>query len=109
MTTSEGTPDDSVMTTSTAEASVLNELVAYLRDRRSELRAEWTRRIADAQLLSVMAPSEISSEVTAVYDNYVDALETGSVETLRPTRATFPNGSSRGASRPTRCSGSSSC
>ena len=83
MTTSEGTPDDSVMTTSTAEASVLNELVAYLRDRRSELRAEWTRRIADAQLLSVMAPSEISSEVTAVYDNYVDALETGSVETLQ--------------------------
>jgi rsbT co-antagonist protein RsbR len=83
VTTSEGTPDDSVMTTSTAEASVLNELVAYLRDRRSELRAEWTRRIADAQLLSVMAPSEISSEVTAVYDNYVDALETGSVETLQ--------------------------
>jgi rsbT co-antagonist protein RsbR len=71
------------MTTSTAEASVLNELVAYLRDRRSELRAEWTRRITDAQLLSVMAPSEISSEVTAVYDNYVDALETGSVETLQ--------------------------
>ena len=30
-----------------------------------------------------MTPSEISSEVTAVYDNYVDALETGSVGTLQ--------------------------
>ena len=41
------------------------------------------RRITDAQLLSVMTPDEIFSEVTAVYDNYVDALETGSVETLQ--------------------------
>src|SRR5438045_3832581 len=30
-----------------------------------------------------MTPDEIFSEVTAVYDNYVDALETGSVETLQ--------------------------
>jgi rsbT co-antagonist protein RsbR len=30
-----------------------------------------------------MSPDEIFSEVTAVYDNYVDALETGSVETLQ--------------------------
>ena len=30
-----------------------------------------------------MTPDEIFSEVTAVYDNYVDALETGSVEALR--------------------------
>jgi len=30
----------------------------------------------------VMTPDEIFSEVTAVYDNYVDALETGSVEAL---------------------------
>jgi rsbT co-antagonist protein RsbR len=83
VTTSEGTPDHKVMPTSTAEAPVLTELVAYLRERRSELRAEWTRRITDGQLLSVMTPSEISSEATAVYDNYVDALETGSIETLQ--------------------------
>ena len=83
MTTTEGTPDRKPAAASTAEASVLKELVAYLRDDRSDLRAEWTRRITDAQLLSVMTPSEISSEVTAVYDNYVDALETGSVETLQ--------------------------
>jgi rsbT co-antagonist protein RsbR len=30
-----------------------------------------------------MTPDEIFSEVTAVYDNYVDVLETGSVETLQ--------------------------
>ena len=42
-----------------------------------------SRRITDAQLLRVMTPEEIFSEVTAVYDNYVDALETGSVETLQ--------------------------
>jgi len=83
VTTTEGTPDRKPAAASTAEASVLKELVAYLRDDRSDLRAEWTRRITDAQLLSVMTPSEISSEVTAVYDNYVDALETGSVETLQ--------------------------
>ncbi|MGN6168549.1 MAG: STAS domain-containing protein [Solirubrobacteraceae bacterium] len=64
------------------EAS-LEELVAYLRDKRSELREQWASRISEAQLLRVMSQEEIFSEVTAVYDNYVDALETGSVETLQ--------------------------
>jgi rsbT co-antagonist protein RsbR len=73
---------------SLAEASevddpLLSELVAYLRERRSVLREEWAARITRAQLLRVMTPEEVFSEVTAVYDNYVDALETGSVETLR--------------------------
>ena len=40
-------------------------------------------RISEAELLRVMRDEEIFSEVTAVYDNYVDALETGSVETLQ--------------------------
>jgi len=65
------------------ESSSLHELVASLRDRRSELREQWAERITDAQLLRVMTPDEIFSEVTAVYDNYVDALETGSFETLQ--------------------------
>jgi rsbT co-antagonist protein RsbR len=63
--------------------SLLHELVEYLRQNRTELREEWVRRITDAQLLSVMTPEEIFSEVTSVYDNYVDTLETGSVETLQ--------------------------
>ena len=62
---------------------LLQELVAYLRDNRGELREEWARRITDAQLLRAMTPQEIFLEVTAVYDNYVTALETGSVETLQ--------------------------
>ncbi len=62
---------------------LLHELIAYLRDNRTKLREEWVERISQAQLLRVMTPKEIFSEVTAVYDNYVDALETGSVETLQ--------------------------
>jgi rsbT co-antagonist protein RsbR len=66
-----------------ADPSLLHELVDYLRQSRTELREEWVRRITDAQLLGVMTPDEIFSEVTSVYDNYVDTLETGSVERLQ--------------------------
>ena len=62
--------------------SLLHELVEHLRQHLTPLREEWTRRITEAQLLSVMTADEIFSEVTAVYDNYVDALETGSIEAL---------------------------
>lgn len=64
------------------DPQLLRELVTHLRQDRTPLREEWTRRITEAQLLGVMTPDEIFSEVTAVYDNYVDALETGSVEAL---------------------------
>ena len=63
--------------------TLLHELVDYLRQNRGALSEEWARRITDAQLLRVMTAQEIFSEVTAVYDNYVTALETGSVETLQ--------------------------
>ena len=62
---------------------LLQELVAYLRENRGDLREEWARRISDAELLGVMSEDEIFSEATEVYDNYVDALETGSIETLQ--------------------------
>jgi rsbT co-antagonist protein RsbR len=62
---------------------LLHQLVAHLHERRSDLREKWAGRITDAQLLRAMTPQEIFSEVTAVYDNYVTALETGSVETLQ--------------------------
>ena len=62
---------------------ILHELVGHLRNERTALRQEWARRITDASLLSVMTPAEVFSEVTAAYDNYVSALETGSVETLQ--------------------------
>jgi rsbT co-antagonist protein RsbR len=68
---------------STEASSLLQELVGYLRDNRTELREEWARRISEAELLGVMSDEEIFSEATEVYDNYVDALETGSIDTLQ--------------------------
>jgi rsbT co-antagonist protein RsbR len=65
------------------ESSLLPEVVSYLRDSGKQLREEWVRRITDAELLHAMSAEEIDNEVTAVYDNYVDTLETGSVETLQ--------------------------
>ena len=65
------------------DAALLGELVAYLREHRPQLREAWVERITEAQLLRVMTSEEVFTEMTAVYDNYVDALETGSVETLR--------------------------
>jgi rsbT co-antagonist protein RsbR len=62
---------------------LLPELVAHLRESRSQLRKEWATRITDAHLLTSMTPKEIFSEATAVYDNYVGVLETGSVEALQ--------------------------
>lgn len=64
-------------------ATLLPQLVAHLREHRSVLREEWARRINDAHLLSAMTPQEVFSEVTSVYDNYVEVLETGSVDELR--------------------------
>jgi rsbT co-antagonist protein RsbR len=64
-------------------AMLLRELVGHLRQNRSQLREEWARRIAEAQLLTAMSAEEIFSEATSVYDNYVEVLETGSVEALQ--------------------------
>ncbi|WCB93795.1 RsbT co-antagonist protein RsbRA [Baekduia alba] len=61
----------------------LQELVAYLREHRTKLREAWAQRISDAELLQVMSDEEIFTEATEVYDNYMDALESGSVENLQ--------------------------
>src|ERR1051326_6549237 len=68
---------------SETSAALLRELVAHLRQNRTQLREEWARRITDAQLLTAMSKEEIFSEATSVYDNYVEVLETGSVEALQ--------------------------
>jgi rsbT co-antagonist protein RsbR len=62
---------------------LLQELVAHLRENRTDLREAWARRISAANLLQVMSDEEIFSEATEVLDNYVDALETGSIENLQ--------------------------
>ena len=67
----------------TEDDMLLPELVAHLRENRTDLRQEWATRITDAHLLSTMTNKEIFSEATSVYDNYVEVLETGSVEALQ--------------------------
>ncbi|MDF3056462.1 MAG: anti-sigma-factor antagonist [Rariglobus sp.] len=62
---------------------LLRELVSHLRELRTQLREEWARRITNSQLLTAMTKEEIFSEATSVYDNYVEVLETGSVEALQ--------------------------
>src|SRR5205814_9225840 len=64
-------------------AGLLRELVAHLRQKRTALREEWARRITQAQLLTAMTEEEIFAEATSVYDNYVEALETGTFEALQ--------------------------
>lgn len=65
------------------EGVLLTQLIDHLRQNRTALREEWARRITDAKLLTAMTAEEIFSEATAVYDNYVEVLETGSVEALQ--------------------------
>src|SRR5881398_1595988 len=70
-------------TTLESTAVLLRELVAHLRQNRTQLREEWARRITRAQLLTAMTEEEIFAEATSVYDNYVEALETGTFEALQ--------------------------
>lgn len=64
-------------------AALLCELVAHLRQGRTMLRDEWARRITEAQLLTAMSREEIFAEATAVYDNDVEVLASGSMEALQ--------------------------
>src|SRR3970282_1174800 len=64
-------------------AALLTELVAHLREHRTDLRQEWAQRITKANLLTAMTEEEVFTEATAVYDQYVEALETGTFEALQ--------------------------
>jgi rsbT co-antagonist protein RsbR len=64
-------------------AAVLRQLVAHLRENRTQMRQEWARRITAARLLTAMTTEETFAEATAVYDNYVEALETGTIDALQ--------------------------
>ena len=65
------------------QEQLLPQLVAHLREHRTKLREEWSARIQGANLLHAMTPQEMGAETTSVYDNYVEVLETGSVEALQ--------------------------
>ena len=66
-----------------AASQFLPELVAHLRSNRTHLREEWVRLITEAELLTAMSEDEIFAEATSVYDSYVGALETGTLEALQ--------------------------
>ena len=76
-------PPAAASTTSADTAVLLRELVSHLRQNRAKLREEWARRITRAELLTAMTEEEIFAEATSVYDNYVEALETGTFEALQ--------------------------
>jgi len=64
-------------------AELLRELVAHLRQNRTQLREEWVGRISESRLLTAMTKEEIFAEATSVYDSYVEALETETFESLQ--------------------------
>src|SRR5229473_1948279 len=66
-----------------ASSELLRELVAHLRQNRTQLREEWVVRISETRLLTAMTKEEIFAEATSVYDSYVEALETGTYEDLQ--------------------------
>ena len=74
-------PRDS--TRSEASSELLRELVAHLRQNRTQLREEWVGRISETRLLTAMTKDEIFAEATSVYDSYVEALETETFEALQ--------------------------
>ncbi len=76
-------PQTSATITPETTAALVRELVAHLRQNRTQLRQEWARRIREAQLLTAMTEEEIFAEATTVYDNYVEALATETFETLQ--------------------------
>jgi rsbT co-antagonist protein RsbR len=77
------TPREREKSTGERTMDVLSELVAHLRRNRTQLREEWVRRITESRLLTSMTKEEIFAEATSVFDNYVEVLETGSVEALQ--------------------------
>src|SRR2546428_13487799 len=70
--------------TSESTATILRELGTHLRENRTQLRQEWAQRITEAKLLTAMSADEIFTEATAVYDQNVEALETGTFQALVP-------------------------
>src|SRR5882672_10802907 len=81
---------DQLQGTPAQPTELLQELVAHLRQNRTQLREEWANRIAEARLLTAMTKDELFAEATSVYDNYVEA------------RATFPSASFPEAWKPTK-------
>jgi rsbT co-antagonist protein RsbR len=82
MTDLQTVPTDNKNTIDTT-GTLTRELVAHLRENRTGLREEWLRRIFETELLTAMTREEVFAEATSVYDSYVEALETRTLEALQ--------------------------
>src|SRR5207302_10901589 len=65
-------------------------VVEPLLQHRPRLRIEWAQRIIEARLLTAMNRKEVAAEVASIYDNYVEALETGTFEALQAYARDLP-------------------
>src|SRR6266702_5809010 len=79
----ESSTQDPEMKRTEQPSELLRELVAHLRQNRTQLREEWVVRISETRLLTAMTKEEIFAEATSVYDSYVEALETEAFEALQ--------------------------
>jgi len=82
MTDLQTVPTDNKTTIDTT-GTLTRELVAHLRENRTGLREEWLRRIFETELLTAITREEVFAEATSVYDSYVEALETRTLEALQ--------------------------
>src|SRR5260370_13973071 len=71
------------MSRSEEPSELLRELVAHMRQNRTQRREEWVGSISQTRLLTAMTKEEIFAEATSVYDSYVEALETETFEALQ--------------------------
>src|SRR5262245_43412721 len=55
-----------------ASTAALRQIVAHLRQNRTQLCEEGARRITESRLLTAMTRAEILAEVASVYDDYVE-------------------------------------
>jgi signal transduction histidine kinase len=58
------------------------ELVSHFREKREPLRRQWVQQMRAKGLLQHLTPQDIEDESCALYDTYVDCLESGKTETL---------------------------
>ena len=65
-----------------SDVELMAELLSYLRKRRVRLCSIWMRQISRNNLMGSMTVDEILKECSAIYENYLATLETGSTDTL---------------------------
>src|SRR2546429_3832131 len=87
---------------SESSIALLRELVAHLRESRTQLREEWARRITEAQLLTAMSKEEIFAKRPRSMTTTWMCLRPELGRGCKHTPATYLSASFRVGSKPTR-------